>query len=168
VFAWEILPKLSAQRLSTRVAITGLIAAIIVAERRSKRDGSNGYVVARKQYPERACRESPRNNVCSAARHLRSQPHIPEGRRQLYRTARRHYGRGETIERLSHSVDTRGPLLDRSRWKWRASCLLLTPSTRDACTCKISMSIMSITGTSSHWPGIVSPARLPPWRAPDE
>ena len=66
----EILPKLSAQRLSTRVAITGLIAAIIVAERRSKRDGSNGYVVTRKQYPKRACRESPRNNVCSAARHL--------------------------------------------------------------------------------------------------
>jgi hypothetical protein len=77
----------------------------------------------------------PGNNVCSAApaSTARSQPHIPEGRRQLYRTARRHYGRGETIERLSHSVDTRGPLLDRSRWKWRASCLLLTPSTRMSC-----------------------------------
>ncbi len=60
-----ILPKLSAQRLSTRVAITGLIAAIIVASVDSKREGSNGYDVARKQYPERACRESPTNNVCS-------------------------------------------------------------------------------------------------------
>ena len=66
----EILPKFSAQRLSTRVAITGLIAAIIVAERRLSATGATVMLLPGNNLRNALAASPPGTTFVLPARHL--------------------------------------------------------------------------------------------------